>query len=168
MAVSWDGRYLAHRGPVSVTDIEGEVLFAVRDLDTGDSESINSHGAGVRRFSIDPSGRILVSGDQKGIVRAGPLSGDEPHLLLGHSGDWIRAVAISRDGKLIATATNDEIRVWPMPDVDAPPFQILPHDEVVARLGSLTNYRVTEDRESDTGWRVEIGPFPGWATTPSW
>jgi hypothetical protein len=24
------------------------------------------------------------------------------------------------------------------------------------------------DPSSDTGWTIELGPFPGWATVPTW
>jgi hypothetical protein len=38
----------------------------------------------------------------------------------------------------------------------------------VARLRSLTNLRAVRDAASDTGWKVEVGPFPGWAEVPEW
>jgi hypothetical protein len=38
--------------------------------------------------------------------------------------------------------------------------------ERLAKLRSLTNLRAVRDPASDTGWRVEIGPFPGWGTVP--
>ncbi len=28
--------------------------------------------------------------------------------------------------------------------------------------------RVEYDPTSDTGWKIEVGPFPGWATVPEW
>ena len=31
-----------------------------------------------------------------------------------------------------------------------------------------TSLRVVEDPGSATGYRVDIGPFPGWATVPTW
>jgi hypothetical protein len=33
---------------------------------------------------------------------------------------------------------------------------------------SLTVAQVLRDPESATGWTVEIGPFPGWETVPTW
>ena len=53
-------------------------------------------------------------------------------------------------------------------DLDKPPLHTLPHDELIAKLHSLTNLRVVRDAESSTGWKVEIGPFPGWAEVPEW
>jgi hypothetical protein len=39
-------------------------------------------------------------------------------------------------------------------------------NELLAKLRSLTNLRAVPD--PDTGWKVEIGPFPGWAEVPEW
>jgi len=38
----------------------------------------------------------------------------------------------------------------------------------VERIRALTNLRVVPDEGSDTGYRVEIGPFPGWKKLPDW
>jgi hypothetical protein len=48
------------------------------------------------------------------------------------------------------------------------PFHLLPRDELLARLRALTNLRVVKDGESETGYRVEPGPFPGWKEAPAW
>ena len=48
------------------------------------------------------------------------------------------------------------------------PFHTLPYDEILERIRALTNLRVVPDENSDTGYGVEVGPFPGWKTLPSW
>ena len=60
------------------------------------------------------------------------------------------------------------IRLWPMPDLSKPPLHTLPRGELIAKLKTLTNLRVVRDEESSTGWKVEVGPFPGWAEVPEW
>jgi hypothetical protein len=55
-----------------------------------------------------------------------------------------------------------------MPDLSKPPLHTLPHDELLAKLHSLTNLRAVRDEDSSTGWKVEVGPFPGWETVPTW
>jgi len=55
-----------------------------------------------------------------------------------------------------------------MPDLSKPPLHTLPHDELIAKLKTLTNLRVVRDEESATGWKLEVGPFPGWETVPTW
>jgi hypothetical protein len=55
-----------------------------------------------------------------------------------------------------------------MPDLSRPPLHTLPRDELITKLKTLTNLRVVRDEASSTGWKVEIGPFPGWETVPSW
>jgi WD40 repeat protein len=106
------------------------------------------------------------SNDGLGTIRVGLATGGEPHLLLGP--EQISPV-FSPDDRWIATSGNDfEIRLWPMPDLSKPPLHTLPHDELIAKLKSLTNLRVVRDEESSTGWKIEIGPFPGWAEVPTW
>jgi hypothetical protein len=55
-----------------------------------------------------------------------------------------------------------------MPDLSKPPLYTLPHDELIAKLYSLTNIRVVRDEAEPSGWKLEIGPFPGWAEVPEW
>ena len=55
-----------------------------------------------------------------------------------------------------------------MPDVTQPPLHALPHAELLATLDVLTNLRVVRDPTAPTGWREEIGPFPGWKDVPTW
>jgi hypothetical protein len=46
-----------------------------------------------------------------------------------------------------------------MPDLDKPPLHTLPHDELLAKLKSLTNFRAVRDPEAPNGWRIELGPY---------
>ena len=72
-------------------------------------------------------------------------------------------------GHWITSASNDgTIRLWPMPDLSRPPLHTLPREELLAKLKSLTNLRAVPDPGSPTGWRIEVGPFPGWETVPTW
>ena len=129
---------------------------------------IVSHGnALTATVAVDAGGRLVVTGDASGIVRVGPLSGGEPHLLLGHAGP-VNRVAISPDGRWIASASGTEIRLWPTPDLSKPPLHTLPYDELMAKLRALTNLQLIEDPAAPTGYKLEIGPFPGWKEAPEW
>jgi hypothetical protein len=48
------------------------------------------------------------------------------------------------------------------------PFHALPYEEILDGLRGLTNLRVVPDDRSDSGYRVAIGPFPGWKNLPEW
>jgi WD40 repeat protein len=142
--------------------------LSVYDLVSGRTREITSHGNAVRSFALDAAGEILVTGDRNGVVRVGLLTGEEPHLLFGHTAA-VTSVAVSPDGRSIASGSDDgTIRLWPMPDLSKPPLHTLPHGELLAKLKSLTNMRAVRDPGSDTGWKTEIGPFPGWGKVPQW
>jgi WD40 repeat protein len=168
--LSRDGRFLMVH---ATGGLRGNFSFryerlVVFDLVEGTSRRITSHGTRLTKVTqIDPTGRILVTGDVDGVVRAGPVTGEEPHLLLGHQG-LILSLAISADGRWIVSSDDESVRLWPMPDVTKPPLYTLPHDELMAKLDSFTNLRAVRDDTSATGWKLEVGPFPGWETVPTW
>jgi WD40 repeat protein len=138
------------------------------DLENGSSHELSSHGQAVSAASFDAGGSIVVSTDPKGAVSVGMVRSSHSHLLLGNEGS-VSALAVSPDGRWIATGGADStIRLWPMPDISQPPLYTLPRSELIAKLKTLTNLRAIRDEESSTGWKIEVGPFPGWETVPTW
>jgi WD40 repeat protein len=136
-------------------------------LDGQASTMLTSHGD-VETAALDPTGTLVASGSADGTVRVGPVSGGEPHCFFGHEG-LATAVRFSPDGRwLISAGSDKKIRLWPMPDPSEPPFQTLPREELLARLRALTNLRAVPDPSSATGYKIEAGPFPGWASVPMW
>jgi WD40 repeat protein len=141
---------------------------AVHHLTAGTSRALDLFGDHVKNFTIDPTGEVLVTGDLEGVIRVGRIDAGEPHLLLGHD-QQVDGVAISPDLEWIVSAGQDEtLRLWPMPDLSKPPLHTLPREELIAKLKTLTNLRIVRDDESATGWKLEVGPFPGWDTVPTW
>jgi WD40 repeat protein len=165
-SLSPDGRYLLVRGnrDARAEHFDELLLF---DLAEGTSRRITTHGHRLFEATFDATGRVIVTGDIDGVVRAGPVTGEEPHLLLGYTGP-VTALAVSPDGRWVAAGGDRPVHLWPLPDVTRPPLHTLPPAELMARLDALTNLRVVADPASSTGWQLDIGPFPGWATVPSW
>ena len=95
------------------------------------------------------------------------LTGEEPRLLYGHGGP-VKSVAVSPDGRWIASGGDDGIHLWAMPDLSKPPLHTLPLDQLLAKLRPLTNLRAVRDPSSPAGWTIELGPFPGWRNVPTW
>lgn len=168
MTVSDDRRVaFTQRGPLGSGGYEPCAPLERLDLATGVSTPLPSFGDCPDLPAV--AGPLLASGSPDGIlvVRASRLSARGTYLLPGR---FVNALlAISPDLKWLASLSEDKaLRLWPMPDLDQPPLHTLPHDELVAKLKSLTNLRAVRDPKSATGWSIELGPFPGWRNIPAW
>jgi len=139
----------------------------LQDLRTGEVQRLHPPLPTVR-VALSYDSKLWAGTTRNGFVWVGRTFGSEAYLLAGHEGA-VGRVAISPDNQWIASSGEDNtLRIWPMPDLSKPPLHTLPHDELIAKLKTLTNLRVVRDEESSTGWKVEVGPFPGWETVPEW
>jgi WD40 repeat protein len=165
-AIARDGRM-----GFGVTEVDGVGRIGLLrfSLDNGrPPEPVASHGRTVEVVALDSSDTLIATGSADGTVRIGPVSGEEPHLFLGHQGA-VLTVAFSPDGRFLASAGADRsIRIWAVPDVRKTPPHLRGRDELLRILRSRTNLRAVPDPLSATGWRLELGPFPGWAKLPEW
>ena len=93
--LSRDGRTLLVMGTRNPFPQVNEDLV-VFDLAAHTSRRITTHGRRLPHVALDPSGRIVVTGDVDGVVRVGPVTGEEPHLLLGHGGPSYRRRRLPR------------------------------------------------------------------------
>ena len=112
----------------------------------------------------DPSGKRVVTGSRDGIVRVGPVTGEEPHLLIGHQAP-IWGVRVDPTGRLVASTSEDgTVRIWPMPE--GQPLHTWSRDALLDKLRSLTNVRIVPDASAATGYRTTFLPFQGWGREP--
>jgi WD40 repeat protein len=167
--LSADSRFL-------LSSFKGRVAF--HDLLEGTVRALASHSDPSHDSDdwtavvLDPSGTIAISTDNRreagrlGVVRVGPVTGEEPHLLFGPPSQ-VWALAVSPDGGTIAAATEGgTIQLWPMPDAAEPALHTLPLDELLARLGASTNARVVRDDALPEGYRVEWQSITRWPKHP--
>jgi WD40 repeat protein len=164
-SASGDGRRLLLLTGSTYTG-RGSVIFV--DLESNAVAALETHGADVVAVKLDVTGKIAVTASSDGAIRVGRVDGAEPYVLIGHENS-VTALAIDPLGRWIASGSKDTtVRLWPMPDLSKPPLHTLPHDELIAKLKTLTNVRVVRDEESPTGWKITHDPFPGWETVPTW
>jgi WD40 repeat protein/tRNA A-37 threonylcarbamoyl transferase component Bud32 len=166
VAVAPDGRHLlgirGHFGPARANGVP-----FVYDLQDGRSWDLERHGTEVTAIAWHPSGGQIVTGSRDGTVRIGPVNGDEPHLLLGHTAAlW--TVTADPQGRWVASAAEDgTVRIWPLPE--GPPLHALPHAELLDQLRRLSNYRVIADVSVPAGYRLDFEPLRGWKDLlPAW
>jgi WD40 repeat protein len=162
-----DGRHLL--GIRAGTGPGGAVGTAlVYDLERKEVRPLETHGNQVTSVAWDLSGRLVVTGSRDGVLRVGPVTGEEPHLLFGHEAG-VRDVEAGPDGTWIASASEDgTVRLWPLP-LEERPLHTLPHGELLERLRSLTNFRVVRDAAAVGGYRLDFEAFTGWnRKPPSW
>jgi WD40 repeat protein len=169
LALAPDGSTLLasrlEEGPSVATERpSGELVRS--SLEGGRSKPLPAHESAVTAIAIDSTGTLVVTGSADGLVRVGRSTGEEPWIEVAHD-EPVLAVAISPDGRWIASAgSGQKVDLWRTPDLSRPPLQALPHDRLLAELHSLTNLEVVEDEASPTGWKLEVGPFRGWAKAP--
>jgi WD40 repeat protein len=162
MAISPDGRTIFLAGNIGTAPLG----TSVDDFEDAGAPVLVSLSEATS-VALNPSGETVVTGGIDGSIRVGRIGGGEPHVLLGHKQPPI--VNISPGGRWIAsTSTDGSLRLWPVPDLSKPPLHTLPREELIAKLKTLTNLRVVRDEEASSGWKLEVGPFPGWQTVPEW
>ena len=79
---------------------------------TGHSDGGLDWYAGVTSIAFSPTGEWIVSGSEDHTIKVWDLSsGKEIRTLAGHSA-FVRSVALSSDGELLASAGDDIIKLW--------------------------------------------------------
>jgi WD40 repeat protein len=162
------GRFdLSNDGRSLVGVHRGQAFFY--DLEKKERRELPLRGEQVKGVALDPTGTVAFT-SESGALSVGPVTGGEPHLLLGQFP--INAnLAVHPSGKWIASGSGgaldgDTLRLWPVPE--GRPFHTLPYEEFLDRLRALTNLRAEPSEESVTGYEIAVGEFPGWEKLPTW
>ncbi|QDT41479.1 WD domain, G-beta repeat [Gimesia alba] len=85
------------------------------DLVSAENTQLAGHKSWVRRFDVDDSKPLLITGAYEGKLAWWDLTSAQPtpkHLIDAHKG-YVRGVSLSPDGTLVATAGNDRlVKIW--------------------------------------------------------
>lgn len=102
-------------------------------------------------LTFAPNGQYLFSASGDGTIRSWPLSGriDEPTSIV----------------------LKEKFGAFPRLELDSQAKRFVVSGEagrVLVANVSFTNLRVVPDSNSSTGWKLDVGPFPGWEKVPGW
>ncbi len=90
------------------------------ELSSGKGVMLEGHQSWIRGLALDARRKKLFSGDFHGKLLVWPYEADAPkpeRTIQAHDG-WIRMVALSPDGNLLATAGNDHlVKLWNTEDM---------------------------------------------------
>jgi WD40 repeat protein len=88
-------------------------------LDNGKKTVLTGHKSWVRALAFAATERLLFSGDYAGRILAWQADAEQPKpisSLEAHRG-WVRAVAVSPGGNMLASCGNDHlVKLWSVPD----------------------------------------------------
>ena len=102
---SADGRYvLVFRAEMRPGGAVGTA--AVYDMQNKRSWDLTSHGSEITAVAWASSAEQVVTGSRDGIVRVGRMTGEEPHLLMGHEGT-VLGLQVDPGGRWIASGGDD-------------------------------------------------------------
>jgi eukaryotic-like serine/threonine-protein kinase len=132
---------------------------------TGDRlADLNGHNCATKILRFFPDGRRIASGGSDGQIGIWDVSGDQPLMegMARISGREIKALAISRDGRLLATSDELEVKVWDprrLPGIErlvSPPNPSKPQPSMAEYQNGIYLTRDFQVWDSRTGARVAL------------
>ncbi len=112
VAISPDGKTLASGG--GAVDTNTDTSIRVWDLRSGKQiRSITANTNPVNFIGFTPDGQTIVSGDETAVKSWNVSNGELINTILAPSAEGIKAIAISPDGRTVATTSLDaSVRLW--------------------------------------------------------
>lgn len=116
VAFAPDGRHVA---------LAGSAFVDWTDLSGGSSRRLAvPQGLALTRIAIAPDSVLVAAGTRNGPSLVWDASGNDPPRILAGQVKEVLDIAFAPDGKSLASATQDAIRVWSVRDLDATPLRL--------------------------------------------
>src|SRR5690606_18603741 len=125
IALSPDGRYLAgagDNGSLYIWDVNKSLAM----------KEVPNIGNPLTAVEFDPTSRIIVTGDNRGVVKLyDNLAGMVVRVLSGHT-SGIEQIRYNHAGTFMATASKDKtVRLWNIPNLKEQPIVLSDHKDWV-------------------------------------
>jgi WD40 repeat protein len=171
LAASEDGRFVL--GVQAKGEASGQRPMYLADLEDRSLHTLDAFTARADlHMGLDTSGSTVVAWSQLRHFEIARVTAKHPHIVPWPVGpeQVLGLPSFSPQADRFAVGYGDgSIWLHSVPDLDSPPLNFSsPLDEFIARLETFTNLRAVRDPESETGWKFEVGPFPGWEKEPEW